>query len=342
MIENEIFKKCSVNYDKLKKYGFIKNNDIYIYEKKFLNNEFMAIIKINNGNISGKVIDLQVNEEYININTNMQGEFVNKVRDEYKNILLDIRNNCFISNNFIYDQTNRINKYIKDKYNDEPEFLWSKFPGYAVFRNKYNNKWYGIIMNIDLSKISNDHENVEIINIKLDKDKINDLLNKKGFYKAYHMNKEDWITISLNDTLSDEYIIDLLDESYDLVNEPEEWIVPANPNYYDIVNCFNDSYEIIWKQSSNIHVSDIVYIYVGEPYSKIMYKCIVTSTNIPYKYKDKNVEMNRVMKIKLIKKLDNENYNLDYLKSIGIKTIRGPRKINKNIRDKLKKTYNLR
>lgn len=217
-IENEVFKKAVVNFKKLENYGFIKIDNNYIFEKQFLDNNFKAIISINNkGIVSGKVIDLQTNEEYINIRTKMNGEFVNKVRELYKNILIDIKEHCFEKKYFIYDQSNRITKYIKETYNNDPEFLWTKFKGYGVFRNSNNKKWYGIIMNIDLSKIDDKTGEVEILNVKLDENKIKKLLNKKGFYKAYHMNKNDWISIILNDTISDLEIISLLNESYNLI-----------------------------------------------------------------------------------------------------------------------------
>ena len=336
-IENEVFKRTVVNYNKLKEYGFQKDNNIYKYEKIFLNNEFKAIIIIDNkGFVSGKVMDLQIDEEYTNIRTEMTGEFVNNVRESYKDILIDIRKHCFEANYFISNQANRINKYIKEKYNNEPEFLWNKFPGYAVYRNENNNKWYGIIMNLDLSKLDTGSGEVEIINVKLDEIKIQKLIKKHGFYEAYHMSKTDWISIILNDTLKDEDILSLLDESYNLISEPEEWIVPANPKYYDVINCFNDTDEIIWKQSSDIHVNDIIYLYVASPYSKIMYKCKAIEVNIPYQYKDKNVSMSHVMKIKLLKNLENKNYTLEYLNKQGIKIVRGPRKINKDISKKLK------
>ena len=181
-IENEVFKRTVANFNNLEKYGFKKENNTYIYENIFLNNEFKAIIRVDNkGLVSGKVIDLQVDEEYANIRTEMTGEFVNNVRESYKNILIDIRKHCFETNYFIFNQANRISKYIKEKYNNEPEFLWDKFPGYAVYRNENNNKWYGIIMNLDSSKLSNSSGEVEIINVKLDEKKVQDLLKKKGF-----------------------------------------------------------------------------------------------------------------------------------------------------------------
>ena len=336
-IENEVFKRTKININNLEKYGFIKENNNYIFEKKFLNNEFKAIICVNDkGFVNGKVIDLQIDEEYLNIRTEMTGEFVNNVRESYKAILIDIRNNCFDTNYFIFNQSNRINKYIKEKYNTDPEFLWDKFPGYAIYRNKNNKKWYAAIMNLDLSKLDNGSGEVEIINIKLDGKKIKELLKQNGFYEAYHMSKGDWVSIILNDTVKDDKIIPLIDESYNLINKKEEWIVPANPIYYDVINCFNDTDEIIWKQSSDIHVGDTIYLYVAAPYSKIMYKCKATKVNIPYEYKDKNVSMNHVMNIKLIKVLENKNYTFKYLNKLGIKAIRGPIKISEYVSNKLK------
>ena len=336
-IEDEIFKRTIANFSNLEKYGFKNENNTYIYEKLFINNDFKAVITIDDkGFVSGKVMDLQVDEEYLGLRTDMTGEFINKIRESYKSILIDIRNHCFETKYFISNQANRINKYIKEKYDNEPEFLWDKFQGYAVYRNENNNKWYGIIMNLDLSKLSNSSGEVEIINVKLEENKIQELLKKKGFYKAYHMNKTDWISIILNDTLKDEEIIPLIDDSYNLVSEPEEWIVPANPKYYDVINCFNDTDKITWKQSSNIHVNDIVYLYVADPYSKIMYKCKTIEVNIPYEYKDKNLSMKYVMKLKLLKKLENKGYTFKYLNKLGIKAIRGPRKISKDISDQLK------
>ena len=328
-IEEEIFKKGTFQEKELIKYGFKKENNKYILKKPFLNNSFITEIEIFNNKVTGKVIDLEVEEEYTNLRTNSKGEFAGKVRDSYKEILLSIKENCFIENTFLNPQTNRVNNYIKEKYKDNPEFLWSKFPGYAVYRNKNNEKWYSIIMNISSDKLNKEIGEVEIINIKLNEDKIMNLLKKEGFYKAYHMNKKDWISIILNDTLEDKEIFSLIDESYEIINENEEWIIPSNPKYYDIINCFNNTNEIIWKQSSNIHINDIIYLYVAAPYSKIMYKCRAVEINIPYSYKDSNIKINNIMKLRLIEDVKEKNYSFEYLNNLGIKSIRGPRKIKK-------------
>lgn len=331
-IENEIFKRTHVNFEKLEDYGFKKNDDKYIYSKEFLEN-FKAEISIDkNGGVSAKVIDLEFGDEYTNIRVeNTKGEFVNRVKDEYKKILKDIRDKCFEKELFITPQANRIAKYIMEKYNDEPEFLWEKYTGSAIFRNKNNEKWYSLIMNIDKSKIDEDSGEVEIIDLKAEESMIKNLIKEKGFYEGYHMNKKSWLTIILDDTISDEVIFSLIDNSYNLVSTPTQWIIPANPSYYDVINCFNDTDIVTWKQSSKVHIGDTVYMYVAAPYSSIMYKCRAVEVDIPYGYKDKNLTINCVMKLKLLKRYEKDEISFSMLNSLGIKSIRGPRKVSKEV-----------
>lgn len=216
-IEDTIFKKYTPDFKKLIKYGFNKNKTQYIYEKIFKNNQFKAVIEIKlPGEISGTVYDLENNDEYLPLKVkSQQGPFVSEVREEYKKILIDLRDKCFSQNYFISNQANRITNAIIKNYGSNPNFMWEKFSDYGVFKNADNNKWYGIIMNIDYSKLGkNNKKPVEVINIKLDKDEIQELLKKDGFYPAWHMNKKYWITVTLDETLPDEIIMGLVNESY--------------------------------------------------------------------------------------------------------------------------------
>lgn len=334
-IEEEIFKKTHVSFDKLEKYGFKKTKNYYTYSKTFMEGSFQAQITIDEtGKISGKVEDLEVGEEYTNIRLKTESSFINSVREEYKNILKDIKENCFTENYFIYNQSNRLAEYIIEKYQNKPEFLWDKNPRFGVFRGR-NNKWYAIIMNIDKSKLSKEAGEVEVINIKLSKEEISTLLNKKEYYKAYHMNKQSWISIILDDTLDDSEIMNLIDKSYNLVNQKGNWLIPANPKYYDVINHFKSDKTITWKQSSEVYPGDTVYIYLGSPYSSVMFKCEATEVNIPYGFKNENIKMKYIMKLKLLKEYNQGDISFKYLTSLGIKAIRGPRKITEAISQKL-------
>lgn len=331
-IEEELFRKTKINFDKIFEYGFKAEKNSYKYSKNIINDTFRVDIEIDNdGFVTGKVYDLSFEDEYTNFRIeNNTGPFVGQVRDEFENLLKDIRSKCFIRENFIFEQSNRITNLIKDKYGDEPEFEWEKFPGYATFRNANSKKWYGIIMNIDNSKLEEQSSGeVEIIDIKLEPKKIEKLLQQEGFYPAYHMNKKSWITIILDDTISDEEIMKLVEESYSYTitnkDNKNEWIVPANPKYFDIEKALKENNTILWKQSTDIKVDDIVYLYVAEPYSSIMYKFKVIEVNIPYEYKDENVKMQKVMKIALITRYDKGKFSFSKLKEFGINAVRGPR-----------------
>ena len=83
---------------------------------------------------------------------------------------------------------------------------------------KKTNKWFGIVMQIDKSKLINDEGLVEVINVKVD-DLVDNYVDNKSIFKAYHMNKKSWISIILDDSLSDCYIIKLIDISYSLVDK---------------------------------------------------------------------------------------------------------------------------
>lgn len=220
-IEEEIFKKARINEEKLIPYGFHKVNDTYKLIKPFNNLSFQAEITITNkSEVQGKIIDIETREEYENFRIESQnGVFVNKVREEYKTILESIKKNCFKEESFILEESNCMARYIKEKYGIEPEFLWKKYPGFGVFRNKKNNKWFALIANVDKSKLMDSKGETEIINVKIDERKLDDYLKQKGIYKAYHMNNKKWISIILDGTLEEKVIEDFIEKSYNIVNQ---------------------------------------------------------------------------------------------------------------------------
>lgn len=215
-IESEIFLKHSPDSEKLKEYEFIQKSKLYIYEKEFIVG-FLAKISVSlKGGISGIVYDVENNDEYLPLRIeNQEGAFVGKVREAYIKLLTDIREKCFCENFFVSAQGNRIAKLIREQYDDKPLFLWEDSPTTGVFKNPKSGKWYGIIMYIPRTKISERTDDwVEVINLKLDKDEIQKLLKKEGFYPAYHMNKKMWITITLDETLKDDEIMNYVEKSY--------------------------------------------------------------------------------------------------------------------------------
>lgn len=338
-IEEEIFKKSKPNFANLISYGFKKVNEKYIFIKKILSSSFEIRISITKtGEVTGKVFETDLDDEYLAYRIeNNYGKFSSKIRICFEETLEDIKKQCFIEENFIYPQSNRISAIIKEKYQIEPEFLWKDDNKNAVFRNPNNKKWIGIIMNINKNKLTTEDKDIEAINVKLDDAKIPELIEQEGIYKAYHMNKKYWVTISLDDTLSDEEIMHYIEESYSYTVTTNEWVVPANPKYYDVVNCFNNTNRITWKQSSSIHEGDTVYLYVGAPYSCIMFKCKALKTNIPYSYSDSNLTISNTMDLELIKDYPHDKYTFKAISKYDLKAVRGPRRMPKKLLDFMKK-----
>ncbi|MCU9613162.1 MmcQ/YjbR family DNA-binding protein [Caldibacillus lycopersici] len=105
--------------------------------------------------------------------------------------------------------------YVKETFDTEPDYPWSKFPNYAVLRHRGSRKWYGLIMNIPRIKLGLSGEgSLDIIDLKCDPGFIRLLRNEQGILPAYHMNKEHWITVVLDSPFPKEEIYHLIDSSY--------------------------------------------------------------------------------------------------------------------------------
>lgn len=116
-------------------------------------------------------------------------------------------------------QRERLFQHIEDFYGTEPEYLWAKYPDYAVFRHAASRKWYAVVMGLSENKLGLPGDGyVDILDIKCDPVLIGSLLAEEGFLPAYHMNKNSWITILLNGTVPDGRIFPLLEWSFDSVS----------------------------------------------------------------------------------------------------------------------------
>ena len=214
-IEDNIFKRAEIKKNSLKSYGFSKSKGIWTLEVPFMNNDFKAVITVDsNGHISGSVYETATQDIFLPLRVESMDGFAGEVRNAYIKILKDIKEKCYHENMFISAQTNRLANAIYKRYRDKPVFPWNDFSG-GVFKNPDNGKWYAIVMDIDVQKVDKKlNGNIEVVNIKLDPEKIQELHKEKGFYPAYHMNKKNWISILLNDTVPDQVLFALLDESH--------------------------------------------------------------------------------------------------------------------------------
>lgn len=109
--------------------------------------------------------------------------------------------------------------YARERFGTEPDSPWDSEPTYAVLRHKKSKKWYGLIMDIPREKLGLEGGRTDILNIKCDPVLIGSLILADGYFKAYHMSKEHWLTVILDGTVPLDSIIGLLEQSFELTSE---------------------------------------------------------------------------------------------------------------------------
>lgn len=346
-IDEKVFERLEPDFSALKKYGFRKTARGFEYSAELMEGAFRADVLVGlDSRASARVFDVFSACDYPQVDSDSySGAYIGKVRAEYEGVLKKIAAACFKKEAFCFAQANRLAALIKREYGDSPDFPWPRYPSFGVFRVPANRKWYALFGCAKKSVLSGEFppdegaEIAGIVNIKVAAGELQKLLKTRGVYPAYHMNRKNWITILLDSGVPDEFIMRLLGESRRLAalggaraalsrsrGAPEKWIVPANPQYFDIDAAFKKSRTIIWKQSANILAGDTVYMYVGSPVSAVRYKCEVVKAGIPYSYADSNIKIKRVMKIRLLKTYKPNFLTFAELNKLGIFAVRGARR----------------
>ena len=243
--------------------------------------------------------------------------------------------------------------FAAQRYGTQPEFLWASNPQYAVLRHSHNPKWYGLIMNVSGERLGLEESGqVDILDLKCDPIMIGSLLSQPGILPGYHMHKGNWISVLLDGTVELEQIFFLLDLSFSLTSRrgsqrpsnamvDRDWLIPANPHYFDLEKAFAQSDVITWKQSSRVLVGDLIYIYMAAPVSAVLYQCRAVEVDIPYQYQDQNVRMNRVMKIKLLHRFSPDQLSREVLREYGVTAVRGPRSVPNRLHWKIHSLLNM-
>lgn len=215
----EIFKAYQFNSKKAKEYGFIENQGVWTYSLTILKGDFLMKIIVEDSDLTFQVFDQETGELYPQVHMeSMRGTFVGSVREACLEELFDIRKACFEVQEFLCPQTKRIMAFVQEKYGNQLEYLWEKSPDTAVLRHESNQKWYAILMRIPWDRLDKGRDGlVEAVNLK--HDQVADLLSQNGIYPAFHMNKRYWISLPLDDTLTDEKVLELFERSWFLTSK---------------------------------------------------------------------------------------------------------------------------
>lgn len=216
-IETDVFANYLIVPARLVEYGFVRDGKKLMYSVDMTRGNFRVVIEYAHDKISGTIIDKSIDAEYTNFRMENDIGYAADVRERYINILTDIRDKCAINQHFASAAARHAAAFIYNEFGISPEFLWEKYPSFAVFRRTDNRKWFALIANIPLNKLNpraKPGATIDIINIKIDATQTEKTLKKHGFYPAYHMNKKSWATIIMDGTVSDDTITQFIRDSF--------------------------------------------------------------------------------------------------------------------------------
>ena len=94
----------------------------------------------------------------------------------------------------------------------------------GVFRHSESGKWFAIAMNIPRRKLGTDREGrVDVVNLKCPPEIVESLSGaEEGVYRAYHMNKAHWLSVTLDGECEDDLIKWLVGVSYTLTRKTKK------------------------------------------------------------------------------------------------------------------------
>ncbi len=345
-IEKEIFENKHVVVSRLQAFGFHQEGNRWVYEKSIMNDSFLCQVIVEGDQLDCDCIDVMTDESYDAIFISYQnGSFVSQVRQEYLDCLNEIANTVCETLPFHSEQAKRISVWINEMFHENVVKLKSETNAYA-YQNKENDKKYVVIYQLTHPD-EKQNKKLEILNVKTNPEDVISYLNREGFYPAWHQSKKTWVSVILDDSLTDEMIQDLISASRGFTlskkveqkkEEIHQWLIPSNPIYFDIVGAMEQEETITWKQTSSIHQGDDVYLYVGKPYSAIMYHFEAIEVGLDY-----GGEVSGRTKLMILRKkesFDPRILTLSKMREYGTNTPRGPRNMPQNLIEILKNAKN--
>ena len=112
----------------------------------------------------------------------------------------------------------KLTEYILNNYITTEEKPWLDSPEFSVFRHLSNKKWFAVIMPVFAGRLGLDiDKDIEIINLKCEPLMIDDIVDNKSIFRAYHMNKTHWLSVYI-DKADENKLKMLVDISFELTD----------------------------------------------------------------------------------------------------------------------------
>ena len=220
MTNNDFYKYKKPDYNKMLNFGFEKTDETYIYKTDLIDGDFLMTVTIDKDGLKTLVTEKETGDEYTLHLTDAEGTFIGQIRDEYNSVLKEIGEKCYNIGIFKFEYSYKVIDYVRQKYKDEIEYLWEKFPDNGIARRKDNKKWYLAILTVGRDKLGFDsEEKVEVIDLRADVNELQELTKQPNIFPGYHMNKKHWITYILDGSTDIEEIYKRIDDSYKLAGK---------------------------------------------------------------------------------------------------------------------------
>lgn len=211
-----ILKTAKILPEKLADFGFEKNDDSFLCRKDLAGTDFYVVLKLESENLSAEVFEKTTDERYVLFDVeSAKGSFVCSVRKQVLDIIDKFREKCCVST----DVKKKYAEFIQERFGINGDNPWQETPEYTVFRCE-NKKWFALVMKIKFRQIGIfGDEDVFVVNLKSDCEKIPEIVDKKTVFPAWHMNKKYWITVLLTSATDWKKLCELTERSFELVNK---------------------------------------------------------------------------------------------------------------------------
>ena len=252
----------------------------------------------------------------------------------------DINDGIYIDYGLMVNSLNKTISYLKTRYDVRLHYDHFKYPArttndllYKVRRKNRDIMWVYYINNDQHYYISIETEPdyLEMGNPDISVFDHNQIRKshpcQKLFFHDYDQIKDSLIAIC-----------DSIDEYFNQnkstnTRQKTEWLVPCNPEKYDIENAVLNLKEMYWRKNASYSVGDIMYIYVSKGTGEVRYKYEVEELNVQIPETLDNYWLDREeeaknparVRVKLLKRYPDGAITLSDLREHGLKsTIQGP------------------
>lgn len=214
---DKLFAQGEPNQNKLLENGFTRSENGFLRESPLMD-FILRVLVSTEGKLRAEIFDPEADAPYtMHLVENAEGSFVGEVRKAYESALLEIAETCFDKAVFKSRFAKRLIEYAAERYGEECEYLWEKFPENGVLRRADNRKWYAGVFTCAGNKVGLSTDNiVEIVDLRADGDEIPALIHRRGFAPAWHMNKKSWITVLLDGSVEFSEIVKMLEKSREI------------------------------------------------------------------------------------------------------------------------------